>query len=71
MGDLAANPGLIKLLAVETRRCCCGCGELLLPGHRQLPIGLMNDDCYWRALGEEIERHPIGCGRRVRSACAC
>lgn len=71
LAALAANPGLIeRLFFKETRRCCCGCGDLLQAGHHRLPIGLMNDGCYWGHLGDEIERHPIGPGRRVRSACA-
>lgn len=52
------------------RRCGCGCGESLEPrvdGERHQIDGVeVNSDCYFEKLGEEIEKHPIGCARSIR-----
>lgn len=71
--DLLLNPALINLFFLPPPLCGCGCGEplVLVPGETEFMNGRrVRADCYFGALGEEIERHPIGPGRRVRSACA-
>lgn len=46
----------------------CGiCGKEIRDVHTDLIIRLegtaVHDDCYYNALGDEIERHPIYCPR--------
>ncbi len=61
--EYLANPPLFPI-----ELCGCGCGKQL---EKNDPIGpqwvtidnkkvLINEDCYFERLGEEIDKHPIG-----------
>jgi hypothetical protein len=50
---------------------CSGCGVPLqetVTGNRPTHDGHACSDCYFRLLGEELERHPIFMPRTVRGA---
>jgi hypothetical protein len=58
--------------AANVRRCACGCNREVRPGDALEVTGhglVVLADCYYAVAGELIETHPIGPGRRVRSAC--
>lgn len=72
MRDLIRNPSLIEQLRPTRRRCTCGCGQALGGSIEDVderfcgPHGPVRADCYYGALGDVVERHPIasGGGRR-------
>ena len=53
--DLIDSPELWNQLKQEAKKCACN-GVL----HRDRIMPKICDDCYYRMLGEEIEKHPIG-----------
>ena len=59
--DLAANPRLLENLRTQEEK-CSKCGIPLqetLTGKRQLDCGDACSDCFYGALGEAVEEHPI------------
>ena len=70
--ELIDNPQLLEDLMVGRTK-CCACHRLEEafeePWH-QTSSGLMCDDCYYKAMGEEIEEHPLG-GHIRRGAKRC
>ena len=65
MKDVVENPGIL-LRGMEEPK-CARCGHVLAGEERKKTAeGILCDDCYYEALGGEIELHPIGPGPRRR-----
>ncbi len=54
--DLLDNPDLLKRPEPE----CCMCRKPMTEERHETSEGTACGDCYFRKLGDEIEKHPLG-----------
>lgn len=70
MAFLKFDEFLKQVRSDKGRLCACGCGKSLEPrvdGERNTIEGEeVNSDCYYKALGKEIDERSIGAARKLR-----